>query len=56
MLQPPPPTIKCYNMGHDVHGLNLYECVMIIKGDLHPGGHYDRLILSHSTPETGLSI
>ena len=30
--------LQCYNMGHNVHGINLYGVIMTLMGNLHAGG------------------
>ena len=29
---------RCFNMGHNGHGINLYVVVIILMGNLHAGG------------------
>ena len=38
--------VPCHNMDHNGHGIN-----MILMGNLHAGGHFDRGNLSPSTPK-----
>ena len=30
--------LQCFNMGHNGHGINIYDVVMIFMGNLHAGG------------------
>ena len=39
--------IKCFNMGHNGHGINLYGVVMIFMGNLYAGGQSN---LGHLSP------
>ena len=43
--------LQCYNMGHNVHGINLYGVIMTIMGHLHTGGQssFGHLGLLHRT-------
>ena len=34
--------LQCYNMGHNGRGINLYDVRIILMGNYHAGGHYDR--------------
>ena len=45
----PPPPIQCYNMGHNVYGINMYGVLMIRMDNLHAGGHSDRGYHSYHT-------
>ena len=36
------PSLQCYSMGHNGHGINLYGVIMTLMGDLHVGENSDR--------------
>ena len=42
--------IRCYNMGHSVHAINI-AVLIIYMDNSHVGGHTDRGTLNPSTPD-----